>query len=162
MLALGVALFHNSGPPALGQAPVRNKVQQPSPAAVEAEILNLTNLERTRRGLQPLRQSSQLRLAALRHSANMARQNRMEHELDGAGPAERIDLTGYRWTACAENIALGYSGARTVVQGWMQSPGHRRNILNPNVTEIGVSMVLDRVGRPYYTQVFARPQADGR
>jgi uncharacterized protein YkwD len=137
----------------------RGLAQKPSGRGTfEAEVVRLTNLERTQRGLQPLRWNGQLNDAARGHAADMARQSRLAHVLDGQDPGDRIDTAGYRWASYGENIAVGYPTARAVVAGWMNSPGHRQNILNPSFTEIGIAAVSDDRGRPYSCQVFARPQ----
>src|SRR5262249_49166965 len=107
----------------------------------------------------PLRANARLRDAAAAHTANMVRQNRLSHVLDGKDPAQRVREAGYEFRACGENIAYGHADAKAVVQGWMKSPGHRKNILNPEVAEIGVGVGKTARGRPFYCQVFAQPRA---
>ncbi|MBE3007702.1 CAP domain-containing protein [Microbispora sp. NEAU-D428] len=122
--------------------------------AIENEVVRLTNAERAKAGCGPLKHDPRLRAAAYAHSANMSAQNKMEHVLDGRDPGYRITLAGYTWRAYGENIAKGYGTAQAVVQGWMNSPGHRQNILNCNYTDIGVGYVA--AGGPYWTQDFGR------
>lgn len=125
---------------------------------VQHAIIRLTNQERQKHGLRPLRENYTLNAAAYNHAYNMARKNRMEHVLDGHNAGDRITAVGYTWQSYGENIAWNYLSAAAVVQGWMNSPGHRKNILNPNVTEIGVWVAKNSRGEPYYCQVFARPR----
>ncbi|TAA47461.1 CAP domain-containing protein [Corallincola spongiicola] len=99
--------------------------------------------------------------AAEGHSANMANYDFFDHTgLDGSSPGDRISEQGYDWRSYGENIAAGQFNAQQAVNGWMNSPGHCRNIMNPNVTEMGLACVENSsasYGR-YWTQVFARPQ----
>ena len=80
----------------------------------------------------------------------MAQRNQLTHySKNGSDPGKRLSKAGYHWQAYAENVAMGYSDEKTVVQGWISSPGHCANIMNPNVKEMGVA----RKGK-YWTQVF--------
>jgi uncharacterized protein YkwD len=131
----------------------------------EAEVAVLTNQERAKVGCPALRISSQLDAAAEGHSADMAVNDYFSHtSLDGRSPWDRINATGYSFSRAAENIAAGYSTPAAVVQGWMNSDGHRANILNCSLTEIGVGYVYlaGDTGsvnyRHYWTQVFATPR----
>lgn len=79
--------------------------------------------------------------------------------LNGSSPGDRISAAGYSWSSYAENIAAGYGSPADVVAGWMDSPGHRANILSTNVTEIGIGYVYV-ASSPYgvyWTAVFASP-----
>lgn len=123
--------------------------------AIENEVVRLTNVERAKAGCAPLKHDARLRAAAYAHSADMSAKNYFDHtSKDGRSFADRITAAGYRWRAAAENIAKGYSTAQAVVQGWMNSPGHRQNILNCSYTDIGVGYVA--AGGPYWTQDFGR------
>lgn len=130
----------------------------PSPVVgsdVENEVVRLTNIERAKAGCGPLKHDARLHAAALAHSADMSAKNYFSHtSADGRSFADRIKATGYAYTAIAENIAKGYPTAAAVVQGWMNSPGHRANILNCAYTDIGVGYV--KAGGPYWTQNFGR------
>jgi uncharacterized protein YkwD len=123
----------------------------------EQQVVDQVNQERAKAGLQPLRVSPRLTEAARRHSTNMARQSTGAHELDGVGPGERIRETGYRAMQWGENIAWGARTPEQAMSGWMNSPGHRRNILSSDVNEIGVGVADGSDGVPYWTQVFGRP-----
>ncbi|MBP2703315.1 CAP domain-containing protein [Microbispora sp. RL4-1S] len=123
--------------------------------AVENEVVRLTNVERAKAGCGPLRHDAKLHTAALGHSADMSAQNYFDHtSKDGRSFADRIKNAGYTFTAAAENIAKGYTNAQAVVQGWMNSSGHRQNILNCAYTDIGVG--YSAAGGPYWTQDFGK------
>lgn len=128
-----------------------------------ARVMELTNLERQKAGLPPLSLSYELRDAAEGYSQVLASTGCFEHTC-GAVPnfADRVGQAGYTgWTALAENIAAGYPTAEAVVSGWMNSPGHRANILSPEYTEIGVG-VANGAGKlgTYWTEEFGtRPGA---
>ncbi|MEG4855054.1 CAP domain-containing protein [Microcoleus sp. B5-D4] len=125
-------------------------------------VLELTNLERSKLGLSPLTLNTQLLNAAENHSQNMAMQDFFSHTgKDGSSFTSRITATGYQFSAAAENIAAGSSTPEQVVSSWMNSSGHRTNILNPNLKEIGIGyyFLADDTGTEnwnhYWTQVFA-------
>ncbi|WP_071516110.1 CAP domain-containing protein [Geitlerinema sp. PCC 9228] len=127
-------------------------------------VIERTNLERTQRGLSPLVPNQDLTEAAQTHSENMAFQDFFSHTgVNGADVSDRVLDEGYRYTSVAENIAAGYTNAEAVVEGWMNSPGHRENILNPDLKEIGVGYHFlandtgDTNYNHYWTQVFATP-----
>lgn len=120
------------------------------PALVRATLCVL-NAERDRQGLRPLRLHRRLSAAARRHASDMAAKNFFDHNsLDGSSFVDRIRRAGYmrgarRWTV-AENIAWG-SGARAtpraIARAWMNSAGHRANLLSPSYREIGVGVSPD-------------------
>lgn len=125
---------------------------------VAEELLRLVNVERRRVNASPLLLSPQLTVAAQRHSQDMATSRRMSHTgSDGSTMRSRIDDTQYRWSTIGENVAMGQPNAAAVMAAWMNSPGHRQNILNPAFTELGIGYAT-AAGRPYWTQVFARPR----
>lgn len=124
---------------------------------VEQEILQLVNAARADAGCDPLRLDDQLTAAADGHSEDMAARNYFDHESpDGVGPGQRITDTGYRPRTWGENIAVGYRSAESVMNGWMGSDGHRRNILNCSFEDLGVGYATNQASnnRPYWTQVF--------
>ena len=122
-----------------------------------AEIIRLTNQERQKAGLAPLAENATLDNVAENYAALMAQRQQLSHDIDGTSSGDRLTAAGYRWSSCAENIAENYADAGAVVQGWMNSPGHRANILDPNVTQIGVGVAYSSTGVPYHCQVFAQP-----
>jgi uncharacterized protein YkwD len=142
---------------ACGLAPAQEKVRTPAKLPKDVElILKLTNAERAKKELPPLKLEPQLRKAAQKHSENMAAQGRLDHELDGEGPADRARKAGYEFSRLGENIAYGMA-AREAVRVWMGSEGHRANILGEQYTQIGIGVAKDAEGTPYYTQVFGKP-----
>jgi len=121
----------------------------------EAAVVSLTNAERAKAGCGALRVDQRLVTAAKRHSADMAANNYFSHtSQNGDSPWDRMAAAGYP-DAGAENIAKGYPTAAAVVKGWMNSPGHRANILNCGLRAIGVGMAPGP-GGPYWTQNFGR------
>jgi uncharacterized protein YkwD len=108
----------------------------------------------------PLRWSSQLALASAAHSADMAALNYFSHtSADGRSMTDRVNATGYTWASLGENIAAGYSGIDSVVEGWMRSDGHCANIMNPDFDEMGLASVAGATGNRYshyWTQHLAR------
>ncbi|MGB3492892.1 MAG: CAP domain-containing protein [Elainellaceae cyanobacterium] len=128
------------------------------------EVLDLTNQERATAGLQPLTLDIQLNRAAQEHSESMAVDDFFDHTgVDGSSPFDRINAEGYDYQRAAENVAAGYATPEAVVEGWMSSPGHRANILNANLAELGVGYyyLANDTGsvnyNHYWTQVFATP-----
>ncbi|HEX2316215.1 MAG TPA: CAP domain-containing protein, partial [Thermomonospora sp.] len=136
-----------SGPGGGGSAP-------PSGAAgLEAAVVRLTNAERAKAGCSALRVDQRLVASARRHSADMAAKGYFDHTSpNGDTFADRIKAAGYP-SPGAENIARGHPTAAAVVQGWMNSPGHRANILNCGLKALGVG-VRTGSGGPWWTQNF--------
>jgi uncharacterized protein YkwD len=140
------------------------------PKLIQSRVLDLTNKARavTRRcGTQsfgpasPLKLSAELSDAALAHSKDMAAHDELRHEgADGSSPATRVGATGYRWATVGENVAAGPPTADDVVNGWLGSPGHCANIMNPRFTEMGEAWIkrVDSSYGIYWTQVFAAPR----
>jgi len=118
-------------------------------------VLVLVNQERAAAGLGALSRSAQLDQAAERHTADMRDNEFFSHTgSDGTQAADRVNDTGYQWARVGENLAQGSNTPEEVVQRWMDSEGHRANILQADFTEIGLA-VTD--GGPLWAQVFARP-----
>ncbi len=90
----------------------------------------------------------------------MAKQEKMDHKLDDKTPFDRMRAAGYLFKLAGENIARGEGNVtqRDVVREWMESKGHRENILGAEFTETGVGLARAEDGQIYYTQVFARPR----
>lgn len=123
----------------------------------EKQLLDLTNQERKKHDLPALTASPLLFKVARAHSANMAKQNKMSHELDGKKSAQRVKEAGYRYLSTGENIAFGNYPLEKLMEAWMGSKLHRANILNKKFTEIGLGVVPDADGVPFFTQVFGKP-----
>ena len=127
--------------------------------ATEARIFDLINAERRHNGLATLVYSEQLDRMAKIQAENMARFQKMAHTLPNAQLptlGDRARHVGYPFRRLTENVALGYPNAETAVEGWMNSSGHRRNILDGGVVETGIGVARSSSGGLYYCQVFAR------
>ena len=130
-------------------------------SALAAEVLRLTNAERRKRGLPALAPNRNLMKSAQSHADFMARSDCFAHRCPKE-PAldQRARNAGYGYRAVAENIAAGAPTPEAVVAGWMESPGHRANILHPKMREIGIGYVLlnedggDETYRHYWVQNF--------
>ncbi|TDB91352.1 CAP domain-containing protein [Actinomadura sp. KC216] len=122
-------------------------------ADAEAAVVSLTNAERAKAGCRPLHVDQRLVTAARKHSADMAANGYFDHtSRNGDSPWKRMEDAGYP-SPGAENIAKGYSTAAAVMRGWMDSPGHRANILNCDLRAIGVGKASGP-GGPLWTQDF--------
>lgn len=109
----------------------------------------------------PLELDPALRRAAQAHASDMAKHSFMAHEgSQGSTVGERVSQAGYAWRAVGENVAQGPQTAQAVVQGWLDSPGHCVNIMNPRFTQMGVAYAVkqDSEGGIYWAQVFAAPR----
>lgn len=126
-------------------------------SADEQKVLDLTNAERKTAGVEPLKANPKLFAAARGHSANMGAKAVIAHELDGKNFDVRIKDEGYKFRAAAENVAMGQRTPAEVVESWMNSAGHKLNMLNKTYTEIGIGVGKDADGRLYWTQVFGTP-----
>jgi len=125
------------------------------PAPIEREVIDKTNAARKDAGLPALTVDPTLMKAARQHSDNMAKQEKLDHVLDGKGPHDRLVDLGMQPSATGENIAQGQESAVDALSTWMSSEGHKGNILNPQFTHIGVAKA-DGPGGPYWTQVFVQ------
>lgn len=159
-------------------APARDSVEMRGfdEERISRLVFEETNAQRRRHRLAPLQADESLRIAALRHSTDMARRGYFSHTsgrfLRREKFSDRIQQSGFRGRKMAENIAMyptvkgwaasgdgrGYGLsyhnyqdlAREIVRGWMESPGHRRNILDPSLSHLGVGcQIADRRGVPY-------------
>ncbi|MEU7135989.1 CAP domain-containing protein [Streptomyces sp. NPDC046261] len=119
------------------------------------QVVEMVNAERARNGCSPVTVNSKLQAAAQGHSDDMAARDYYDHRSpEGKGPGDRITAAGYRWSTYGENIFKSPKDARTAMEGWMKSPGHRSNILNCAYKEIGVGINFSSNG-PWWTQNFA-------
>ncbi|MCU7826147.1 sigma-70 family RNA polymerase sigma factor [Kitasatospora sp. DSM 101779] len=134
----------------------RSKSPSPDPStlSIKQQVVQLVNQERSKVGCTPVKSDDKLELAAQRHSDDMAARNFFDHtNPDGQGPQPRIDAAGYKWSSWGENIARGQRDAADVMKSWMDSPGHKANILNCGFTDLGVGVHLG-AGGPWWTQDF--------
>ncbi|GGX69740.1 sigma-70 family RNA polymerase sigma factor [Streptomyces hiroshimensis] len=130
------------------------KAANPGGGSLGQQVTALVNAERAKAGCSPLTENSTLDAAAQGHSDDMAARGFFDHtNPDGKGPGDRITAAGYNWSTYGENIAYGQQSASSVMDSWMHSDGHRKNILNCSFKEIGVG-VNHAPGGPRWTQVF--------
>jgi uncharacterized protein YkwD len=125
-----------------------------------AEVVAKTNAERRAAGLPPLQRHTSLDVAAAIHANDqrnvLCKYGYLTHTgTDGSLAVDRILRTGLDIRRWAENIACGQTSSDAVMQGWMNSSSHRANILHPDLTHIGVSVVASDTGRLYWVQNFA-------
>jgi uncharacterized YkwD family protein len=124
----------------------------------ESQVIDLVNKERSAQGLAPLKYNSQLAKVAAAKASDMRDNNYFSHTSPTYGsPFDMMKSFGIKYNAAGENIAKGYRTPKAVMDGWMNSPGHKANILNGNFTEIGVGYVTDSSGSGYWVQMFIRP-----
>lgn len=125
---------------------------------VRAEVLAAVNAERKKAGAPPLKPNARLDQAAQRHAQDMLARHYFAHESPGGKTVrERAREAGYDWRAIGENIAEGQLSVAEVMDTWTHSPGHRRNILDPNYRELGVGLALGQSGNEWqaeWVQVF--------
>lgn len=122
----------------------------------ENEALALANAARAQAGCGPLRMDARLKAAAAVHAQAMARQDFFSHRgKDGSNFGQRIRAQGYRYRAAAENIAAGHAEATATMQQWLNSPGHRKNLLNCRYTATGIAMAFQANDRPLRGQKYA-------
>lgn len=127
------------------------------PAATIAALVESHNLERTTSGRRPLAVNEALTAAAQAHADDMAARRRMSHRgSDGSSPFRRMGRAGYRYERAGENVAAGQRSVAEVMRAWMNSPGHRRNVLG-KFTEIGAGRATDERGTPYWCVTFGTP-----
>jgi uncharacterized protein YkwD len=145
--------------------PPRTPTTAPAPPAnppggntsFTAQVVTLTNAERAKAGCGALTVNSILTSAAQAHSADMAAHNYFDHNSqDGRSPFDRITAAGYQFSTAAENIAAGQRTPQDVMTSWMNSPGHKANILNCALHEIGVGYATSSSSTygAYWTQDF--------
>lgn len=124
-------------------SPLHHSEQPDRPASLTLEgILAATNNHRKEQGLPPLQENSLLNAAAQQKVEDMFTQQYFEHESpDGRGPADVVEAAGYSYITVGENLALGsFESDNALVQAWMDSPGHRANILSDKFQELGIAV----------------------
>jgi hypothetical protein len=141
----------------------------PDAPTVEIAIVELTNAFRAENKLGAVKPNAALAAAARAYATYLANTGRFSHTADGRQAGERVQSTGYTWCQVGENLALhldsrGFESrvlAKKSVEGWINSPHHRENMLAPHVTEIGVGVARAPGNEPKYisVQLFARPRS---
>jgi uncharacterized protein YkwD len=171
-LALACSRQAPPPPPApepVAEAPPPPPAAAPKPAppvrslaTIVDTVFLLTNRERVRASLTPLRRNTDLARIAQLQAEQMAAAGKLAHEVPGSRYptlASRMKLIGYQYRSVGENVAEGYTSGAALMAGWMTSAPHRANLLSVRYTETGVGMARARSGRTYTAQVFARPRA---
>lgn len=129
-------------------------------AVWQADILFHVNAARAAEGLTPLRWNAKLAMAAAMHAADLQSCRKLAHEgCDGSDLPLRAQRAGYSFRRISENLALCPCDGADVVRAWLTSEGHRRNLLDPNVTEMGADTRADAVDlrRQQWVLVMGRP-----
>ncbi len=179
VLAAAIVLAACAPAPKKPAEPVPPATGAPKPAppasvkvsGIEQKVIDATNAFRRENHLDPLKPSVRLIVIAQKHARNMASQDRFGdtdkngHVLDGKSMSDRIPAGGYEFARVAENVGYELNkpdAAASMMDGWKNSPGHRHNMLQADVTEIGVGAAQGKSGRWYFVQVFGRPLNSSR
>lgn len=124
----------------------------------ENEVIRLVNIQRSNQGLQSLTQNWELSRVARYKSQDMLDKNYFSHTSPTYGsPFTMMENFGIHFSSAGENIAMGQRTPAEVMNAWMNSPGHRANILSPSYSQIGVGLAKNPNGSPYWTQEFIKP-----
>ncbi|WP_099055158.1 CAP domain-containing protein [Streptomyces vietnamensis] len=143
-----------TGTTAAAAAPDRSTAAAGKAARFVRDVVELANAEREKAGCGPLRTEGHLRAAAQGHADDMAARDYYEHHSpEGRDAGDRISGAGYAWAAWGENIHRGPKTPERAMEDWMDSPGHRANILNCSFKDIGVGVSLAANG-PWWVQDF--------
>ncbi len=124
----------------------------------EKEVARLVNVERSKAGLQKLTLNAQISKVARIKCQDMINKKYFSHISPTYGsPFKMMESFGIRFSAAGENIAYGQKTPAEVMRGWMNSPGHRANILSRTYTNIGVGCAKSKTGVNYWSQMFTKP-----
>ena len=136
---------------------VENNNSNLSVSSYERQVVELVNAERAKNGLSSLTLDSSVSNVARAKSKDMATNNYFSHTSPTYGGAgSMLSQFGIKYTAYGENIASGQKTPQEVVTAWMNSSGHRANILSSDFTKIGVGYAANSSGKAYWTQMFIR------
>lgn len=138
--------------------PPSDETSSSSVSEMEKKVWELTNQARAKEGLSALQYDEKIADTARAHSADMAVRRFFDHtNPDGKSPFDRMKAAGFRYSTAAENIAWNQRSPEAVMDSWLNSPGHRANILNANLTHLGVGLHIATDGSYYWTQNFYTP-----
>lgn len=141
--------------PTMPEAEQKPEIENNNLSTMEIEVVRLVNIERKKAGLAPFTISSELSSVARTKSKDMAINKYFSHNSPTYGsPFEMMKKFNIKYNTAGENIAKGYLSAQSVVNGWMNSSGHRANILNGSFNKIGVGAYTDNNSTIYWTQMF--------
>lgn len=119
----------------------------------EAQLISLINMERTKRGLVALQYNPALSKAAQLHANDLVARNYFSHKgKNGSSVGDRVRAQGYAFCVVSENLSGGYPTVQKAMEGWMESKGHRANILNAQVRDVGIGVAAGGIR----VAVFAR------
>ena len=163
-----IALLLTVAEPAAQSRGSSSAAGPPDVSEASALTFDMTNAFREQHNLAPVKPNANLAHAARYFAEFMARTRKYGHAADGYEPAARAQKFGYEYCIVAENIAYLYSSsgfttsevARRFFEGWQSSAGHRKNMLDPNVTETAVQIAQGGPGRFYAVQMFGRPKTE--
>lgn len=142
-------------PVATQQAEPSNTTASSSVSSYEQKVVELVNVERQKAGLSSLTLDTAISNIARMKSKDMATNNYFAHQSPTYGSAgDMLTKNGIKWSAWGENIASGQKTPQEVVTAWMNSPGHKANIMSTNFSKLGVGYALNSNGTPYWTQMF--------
>lgn len=143
-------------PPDPSDPPPRPKRREVAEDAIE-QLLAAHNAERKKAQLTKLVVNKRLTASAEAHAKDMADRRKMDHKGgDGSTPFDRIKSQGYNYRRAAENIAFGQYEVDVLMDGWMNSPGHKKNILG-RFSQVGMAYATDKNGIPYWCVNFGTP-----
>ena len=153
--------FMSEGPAAQSIAPPAGCTNAPDHDALTQDLLNAINAERAKRHLAPLRTSTTLMQVADFYSCRLIDGRFFDHvdPFDGSTVDTRVTDFGYAFQKVGENLAAGHKTAKDAVNAWMESPGHRANLLDPAFTETGIAVKTGGDYGWYWVQEFGRPTA---
>lgn len=137
-------------------SPAANPADERKLTAEEQQLFDATNAERTKAKLPPLKIDPALLRMGRQQSRLMAEAGQISHAVNGQTFAIRMQVAKYPAQSAGENCAEGQQTPAAAVAGWMLSPGHQANLLNPEFQELGVGIGTSKAGVRYYTQVFGR------
>lgn len=163
LLGAGTGCFSTDPPPlSAGQKASFEQAKCTSPDDTEAmadQVFKLVNLHRQRHGLQPVASSVRLNKIATDYACHMIEEGFFAHQdpLTGDGPSSRALSQKYLFFAIGENLAAGPQSAEDVMSRWMQSPSHRKIILDPTWRELGVGVRIGGKYATYWVQEFGDP-----
>ena len=167
ILAWGISIAHTPFDRAV--KPVAGSTACQSADALRLQMIDLINEARSSTrtcgdlryvSAAPLEWNTELEQAARNHSQQMATHNFFAHRgPDNTHVGNRVQALGYNWRVVGENIFAGIDSVEEAVYGWLESPSHCKNIMNPDFTEIGAACVRNATSQyeSYWTQVFATP-----
>ena len=124
----------------------------------EDEVIRLVNVERAKYKLAPLTKNTTLARLARMKAQDMIDKNYFSHTSPTYGsPFDMMKKYNVKYSYAGENIAYGQKTPASVMSAWMNSTGHRANILSPNFKQIGVGLAINKSGVPYWVQMFIKP-----